>query len=99
MSAPTPTRARYGALGVIGAENYLVEFVTTGIDADGRARIGDDDVLSLRLLQARDASLVGRPFWAHASATASWVDELEPHPSSDPEVVRAVWGERAVPAR
>ena len=66
---------------------------------DGPATIGGDDVLSLRLLQARDPGLVGRPFWARASATAAWVDELEPHPFSDPEVVRAVWGEGAVAAR
>lgn len=59
---------------------------------DGVARIGGDDVLSLRLLQARDPSLVGRPFWASGPAGASWVDELEPHPMSDPELVRAVWG-------
>ena len=59
---------------------------------DGTARIGGDDVLSLRLLQARDPSLVGRPFWASGPAAASWVDELEPHPMSDPELVRAVWG-------
>ncbi len=66
---------------------------------DGTARIGGDDVLSLRLLQARDPALVGRPFWARASATAAWVDELEPHPFSDPELVAAVWGGRAVSAR
>ena len=66
---------------------------------DGPARIGDDDVLSLRLLQARDPALVGRPFWAGASTTAAWVDELEPHPLSDPALVRAVWGEGAVAAR
>jgi signal transduction histidine kinase len=35
------TDARYGALGVVGAESYLVEFVTTGIGDDDRARIGD----------------------------------------------------------
>ena len=66
---------------------------------DGRARIGGDDVLSLRLLQARDPALVGRPFGAKASATAAWVDELEPHPFSDPELVAAVWGGPAVPTR
>jgi KamA family protein len=31
----------------------------------------------LRMLQARDPGLVGRPFRAKFSATASWVDELE----------------------
>lgn len=35
------TDARYGALGVVGPESYLVEFVTTGISEDERTRIGD----------------------------------------------------------
>jgi signal transduction histidine kinase len=35
------TQARYGALGVIGSDAFLVEFVTTGIDGAGRAAIGD----------------------------------------------------------
>jgi signal transduction histidine kinase len=35
------TDARYGALGVVGAESYLVEFVTTGIPDEDRARIGE----------------------------------------------------------
>jgi signal transduction histidine kinase len=35
------THARYGALGVIGSDAFLVEFVTTGIDEPGRAAIGD----------------------------------------------------------
>lgn len=61
---------------------------------DGPARLGGDDVLALRMLQARDPALVGRPFWARSSATAAWVDELDPHPASDPAMVRAVWGER-----
>jgi signal transduction histidine kinase len=33
--------ARYGALGVIGREGVLVEFVTEGVDEETRARIGD----------------------------------------------------------
>jgi signal transduction histidine kinase len=33
--------ARYGALGVIGPDRTLVEFVTTGVDPEARARIGD----------------------------------------------------------
>ena len=40
-SATRLTDARYGALGVVGAESYLVEFVTTGIDDQGRQKIGD----------------------------------------------------------
>jgi signal transduction histidine kinase len=35
------TGARYGALGVIGSEGFLVEFVTTGLDDETRAAIGD----------------------------------------------------------
>jgi len=35
------TGAQYGALGVIGAHDQLVEFVTTGLTAEQRARIGD----------------------------------------------------------
>ena len=35
------TVAKYGALGVIGPQRDLVEFVTVGIDAETRARIGD----------------------------------------------------------
>ncbi len=40
-AATTLTDARYGALGVVGPENYLVEFVTTGLSDDQRHRIGD----------------------------------------------------------
>ena len=35
------TDARYGALGVIGSESFLVEFVTTGLSEEERHRIGD----------------------------------------------------------
>ncbi|WP_133059039.1 MULTISPECIES: GAF domain-containing protein [unclassified Nocardioides] len=35
------TDARYGALGVIGNDAFLVEFVTTGLTEDERTRIGD----------------------------------------------------------
>lgn len=35
------TKARYGALGVIGGNDNLAEFITTGIGAEERARIGD----------------------------------------------------------
>ncbi len=40
-SAVTLTHARYGALGVLGPEDYLVEFLTTGLTEDQRVRIGD----------------------------------------------------------
>src|SRR4051812_5899501 len=35
------TGARYGALGVVGPDSYLIEFVTTGLSEDERKRIGD----------------------------------------------------------
>jgi signal transduction histidine kinase len=34
--------ARYGALGVVGQDRGLAEFVTVGIDDEARARIGDE---------------------------------------------------------
>jgi signal transduction histidine kinase len=40
-SATTLTGARYGALGVVGPESYLVEFVTRGISEEDRRRIGN----------------------------------------------------------
>ena len=41
MEAATElTGARYGALGVVGADGYLVEFVTTGIDEEQHRLIG-----------------------------------------------------------
>jgi L-lysine 2,3-aminomutase len=62
------------------------------VAVDGVASFDGEPVLALRLLQARDPDLVGRPFWAHQSPTAAWVDELAPHRFSDPDIVRAVWG-------
>jgi KamA family protein len=44
---------------------------------DGVLGEGDVARLQLRFLQARDPSLVGRPFQARASATAAWLDELQ----------------------
>ncbi|MGB0100327.1 MAG: GAF domain-containing protein, partial [Nocardioides sp.] len=35
------TGARYGALGVVGSDSFLVEFVTTGLTPDEHARIGE----------------------------------------------------------
>lgn len=40
-AATALTGARYGALGVLGSDGQLVEFVTTGIDDRTRALIGD----------------------------------------------------------
>jgi signal transduction histidine kinase len=41
VSAADLTDARYGALGVVGPDGLLSEFVTTGIDPEDRERIGD----------------------------------------------------------
>ena len=73
-SATALTDARYGALGVLGTDGELVEFVTTGLDAHEREQIGHlprgrgilgviiDDPSGLRLpdLNAHPAS-VGFP--------------------------------------
>jgi signal transduction histidine kinase len=40
-SAAALTDARYGALGVLGPDDSLAEFITTGLDAADRAAIGD----------------------------------------------------------
>jgi two-component system, NarL family, sensor histidine kinase DevS len=40
-AATSLTGARYGALGVIGSDDWLVEFVTTGLTGDERTRIGE----------------------------------------------------------
>ncbi|MFJ9639402.1 KamA family radical SAM protein [Streptomyces sp. NPDC101178] len=45
---------------------------------DGVAEIADQKVFVLRLLQARDASLVGRPFFAAYDPNAVWLDDLKP---------------------
>ncbi len=73
-SATALTGARYGALGVLGTDGELVEFVTTGIDDRARELIGDlprgrgilglliDDPSGLRLADlSAHASSVGFP--------------------------------------
>ena len=40
-SASALTGARYGALGVLGPDETLAEFITTGIDDEERARLGE----------------------------------------------------------
>jgi signal transduction histidine kinase len=39
--ATSLTDARFGALGVVGPDNRLIDFVTTGIEQEERRRIGD----------------------------------------------------------
>ncbi len=45
---------------------------------DGIAEIRGDKVFALRLLQARDPSWVGRPFFARFDPAAAWLDDLRP---------------------
>ena len=45
---------------------------------DGVATVGGERLFVLRLLQARQPELVGRPFFARWSSTAAWLDQLEP---------------------
>ncbi|RKT12303.1 KamA family protein [Streptomyces sp. 1114.5] len=57
--------------------------VVDGVEEDAQGRY-----FQLRLLQARDPELVGRPFRAHWSADAAWLDELRPA-EPVPEAIRA----------
>lgn len=48
------------------------------VAVDGVAEVGGERVFVLRMLQARDPSLVGRPFFARYDPTATWLTDLEP---------------------
>ncbi len=45
---------------------------------DGLADLGGERVFVLRYLQARDAAMVGRPFFATADPAATWFADLKP---------------------
>jgi KamA family protein len=45
---------------------------------DGIAEIGGERVLALHMIQARDPSLVGRPFFARYDPAAVWLTDLVP---------------------
>ena len=51
-AATALTGARYGALGVLGRDGELVEFVTTGIDDRTRAAIGDLRIINSAVAQS-----------------------------------------------
>ncbi|MFD6040222.1 KamA family radical SAM protein [Streptomyces koyangensis] len=59
---------------------------------DGVEETAQGRFFQLRMLQAREPALVGRPFRARHSATASWLDELEPAADTPPDIAAAVWG-------
>lgn len=62
------------------------------VAVDGIVDLGDERVLALRMLNARDPELIGQPFFARYSDTAAWLDELEPHPLTPPAIAEAAWG-------
>ncbi len=45
---------------------------------DGVAQVAGQRVFVLHMIQARDPSLVGRPFFAHFDPTATWLSDLRP---------------------
>jgi KamA family protein len=45
---------------------------------DGTVEIGGQRVFALHMIQARDPSLVGRPFFAHYDPDAVWLSDLKP---------------------
>ncbi len=45
---------------------------------DGIAEVSGQRVFVLHLIQARDSSLVGKPFFARYDPDATWLTELEP---------------------
>lgn len=51
---------------------------------------GADAHFHLRLLQARNPALVGRPFLARHSDTAAWIDELELSPGAPADIAAAL---------
>ena len=72
-SATQLTDAQYGALGVLGSDGRLVEFLTTGIDEATRALIGDlptgDGILGVIIEEPEGLRLVDLS--AHQSPSAS----------------------------
>ena len=45
---------------------------------DGVAEIAGQKVFALHMIQARDPSLVGIPFFAHFDPSAVWLSDLRP---------------------
>lgn len=59
---------------------------------DGVEETAEGAFFRLRMLQARDPALVGRPFRARYSPDAAWLDELELDPSTPADIAAAVRG-------
>jgi KamA family protein len=56
---------------------------------DGVEDTADGRCFQLRMVQARDPALVGRPFRARYSATAAWLDDLDLVPGTPPDLAAA----------
>jgi KamA family protein len=72
---------------------------------DGIAEVAGQRVFVLHMIQARDASLVGKPFFARFDPAATWISDLQPAFADrfpwdpEPEVVPDLWaGEMFEPA-
>ncbi len=63
------------------------------VAVDGVEETRDGRWFRLRMLQARDPALVGRPFRARWSADAAWLHELEIDPQTPVELRAAVLGQ------
>jgi L-lysine 2,3-aminomutase len=57
---------------------------------DGVEEAADGKHFRLRMAQARNPTLVGRPFRARFSETASWLDELEIDPATPADILAAL---------
>ena len=75
------------------------------ICVDGVTQLAGQKVFVLHMIQARDPSLVGKPFFARFDPNATWISDLEPAFADgwpwnpEPEVVPDLWaGEMFEPA-
>ncbi|MFJ9078723.1 hypothetical protein ACIRO3_26300 [Streptomyces sp. NPDC102278] len=59
---------------------------------DGVTETAEGRFFQLRMLQARDPRLVGRPFQAHYSESAAWLDELRPAHDTPSDIAAALRG-------
>ncbi|QHC24018.1 KamA family radical SAM protein [Streptomyces sp. GS7] len=65
------------------------------VAVDGVEHTPEGAFFQLRMLQARQPDLVGRPFRARYSATAAWLDELDLDPATPADLAAAVRGDAA----
>ncbi|MBT2544337.1 lysine 2,3-aminomutase [Streptomyces sp. ISL-44] len=59
---------------------------------DGVEETGEGRWFHLRMVQARNPALVGRPFRARYSTTAAWLDDLQLHPGTPADLADALRG-------